>query len=344
MTLATSTKLAAHPLFTGSDKDRWKVAKCEFESIVYSRTGSRLEIKGKVQSDPPPLAIIAYADHAEVNIRDYDATSWVGAVGDHGSFHVTVEKHLAGPHELRLAVLLANGATVVPVSIQYDVNKKGVPDVARLNSSQTIGPLEKLLATGRKAEAASAARESLKEFDSSDAEATKELLAQLEHIIALSEPDEVQVLSAVEGNSVFLSDVEWESAEVGYGEPARNRVSLTRKEIAKDKTGILLQVGGRFHAKGIYGHANSSFVFNLDGKWSQFEATVGLQAGAKGLDEFIVKGDGRELYRSKEIAGSVAREFKISVKGVKRLELISKSTITSKGGGWTVWASPLLTR
>ena len=345
MTFASSAKLAAHPLFTSSDKERWKVAKCKLESVTYSLRGKRLEIKGKVQSDPPALAVIAYADPAEINFQDYDATSWVGAVGGEGSFHVTVEKHVVGQHELRLAVLLANGATKVPVAVQYEVNKKGVPDVAKLNFTQLVGPIEKLLAFGKRKKAATAARELLQKLDSNDEKPTEELLAQLNHIVSLSEPaKEVKSLSAVNEDSVFLSDVEWESADVGFGEPTRDRVFIARSQLAKGKTGVLLQVGGRFHKKGLYGHVDSNFVFNLDGKWNKFEATIGLQAGAIGRDEFFVKGDGRELYSSKEIAGSVARKVELNVKGIKKLELIAKSTTTVKGGGWAVWASPMLKR
>ena len=344
MTMATSTKLAAHPLFTNSDRERWKVAKCDFESIVFSLKGNRLEIKGKVQSDPPALAVIAYADPAEVSIQDYDATSWVGAVGDEGSFHVTVEKHIAGPHELRLAVLLANGATEIPVAIQYEVNKKGVPDIAKLNSSQMVRPIERLLAFGKNAEAASAARELLQKLASSNAKPAEELLAQLNHIVSLTRSDEIRSLSDVEEDTVFLSDVKWESADVGFGKPTRNRAFVTAGQLAKNKKGVLLQVGGRFHEKGLYGHVDSSFVFDLDGEWTEFEVTVGLQVGAIGRDEFWVKGDGRELYSSKEISGSIARKVKLNVKGIKKLELIAKSTTRAKGGGWTVWASPLLKR
>ena len=346
LTLATATKLAAHPLLTGSNRDRWKVAKCEFDSINYSLKGKRLEIKGKLRSVVPALAVIAYSDPAEVDIRDYDATSWVGGVGDDGSFQVTVGKHVSGQHELRLAVLLANGATKVPVAIQYGVDKKGVPDVAKLNATQWVGPIERLLAFGKDAAAGAAAGELLKKLETSGEPPAEELLEQLRHIVTLAEPEKIKLrsLSDVEADSVFLSEVEWERAEAGYGEPARDRVLMTPQQLAKNKTAVLLQVGGRFHKRGLYAHVNSSFVFTLDGKWSTFEGAVGLQVGANGRDEFIIKGDGRELFRSKEISGSIAENFKVNVTGVKKLELIAQAWSRAKGGGWAVWASPMLKR
>lgn len=205
LTLATATKLAAHPLFTSSNRDRWKVVKCEFDSINYSIKGKRLEISGKLRSDAPALAVIAYADPAEVNINDYDATSWVGGVGDDGTFRVTVEKHIPGEHELRLAVLLANGATKVPVAIQYAVDKRGVPDVSKLKAAYSVGPADRLLALGKNAEAVAAARELLKKLETSSAKSAEGLKDQLNHIVALAsnDRDQIQRLSDVESNTVF---------------------------------------------------------------------------------------------------------------------------------------------
>lgn len=345
MTLAMSATLAAHPLFTGSDKERWNAGKCKIESLNYTLNGRKLEIKGEVSSEPPPLAVIAFVDPAEGEaVRDYDATTWVGGVGENGTFHVTVDKHLSGPHEMRLTVLLANGATRTPVSIQYETNRSGVPDVARLNSSQTVGPIEKLLVYGKDKKAAAAASELLEQFENSDSKPSEDVLAQLRHIVSLGQPIEVRELADVTEKTVYLSDVNWTSAKVGFEQPARNRIFVNPRKAAKNKSGVLLQVGGSFHEKGIYGHALSSFVFDLDGKWSEFECVAGLQSGAPGRVKFLVKGDGREIYNSGEVAGSTAGKIRLNIKGVRKLELMAQPTTKVNGGCWTVWASPKLTR
>lgn len=345
MTLASSLKLAAHPLFTGYDTKRWTVAKCDFENLEYSMNGRKFEIKGVVKSDPAPLAIIAYVDPAGGSaIRDYDSTTWVGGVGQDGSFNVTVEKHLPGTHELRLAVLTSNGAENITVTVQYEANRNGEPDLERLNTMHLVGFAEKFLAYGKEKRAAAAAKKLLDELNSSGANPAEGAIAQLSHIVALADPPQPQALHEVTSETVFLSDVQWESATVGLGQPARNRFFINPKKAAKSKAGALLQVGGKFHAKGLYAHANSSYVFDLDGKWTSFESIVGLQAGALGRVNFSVKGDGRNLYQSEELAGSEVEMVTLNVTGVKKLELIARPTTKVIGGAWTIWASPKLTR
>ena len=345
MTLSMSASLAAHPLFTGSDRGRWKVAKCRFESVNYSVKGRRFEIKGVVKSDPPPLAVTAFVDPADGgSIRDYDATTWVGGVGHDGAFHVTVDEHLPGPHELRLAVLLANGATEIPTSSQYEANEKGIPDVARLNSLQLVGPIEELLVQGKDARAAAVATDLIKQIQADGSKHSEGLLSQLKHIASLADPLKVELLSDVDTKTVFLSDVQWESAEAGFGEPARNRVYANPKKAKRNKSGVLLQIGGIFYKKGLYGHANSRFVFDLDGKWSNFESVAGLQTGAIGRVKFSVKGDGRVLFTSDELAGSKVAMVNLDVQGVKKLELIAESATRAKGGSWTAWGAPMLKR
>ncbi len=351
MTLASSLCLAAHPLFTGSDKDRWKVAKCELKQVEFSLKSRRFEIKGVVESSPPPLAVIAFVDPADgTSVRDYDATTWVSGVGADGRFSVSVESHDPGTHDLRLVVLMSNGAVKTPVSVQYDANKKGEPDLERLNSIIQVRPIENLLANGKAAEAEAAAKKKL----ASEKRFSELALAQLNHIIALAQPQKIVNLPTVEGQEVYLSDVQWESAIVGAGEPARNRRYVPAKRAKNPMAGVLLQVGGKLYEKGIFAAANSCCVFHLDGKWNEFESVVGLQTGSPARVKFLVKGDGRILHQTKEIAGSGTETIKLSVKDVKKLELIAvasqdnKKTLpkigTPLGSGWTVWASPQLRR
>ena len=342
LTPATSTIFAIHPLFTGSDKARWKKTQCKFKKVSFSMKGRRFIIEGVVKSQIPAVAVIAYVDPAEG--RDYDATSWVRGVGRDGSFQIEIDEHLPGPHDLRLAVLLANGATEVPLAVQYKANSKGVPDVKWLNGRQSLGPIESLLAFGKNEEASEAAQELLDSLNDSKEKSSDKLLRQLQHVIALSNPEEPRSLARVEEDSIYLSDVLWESANAGSGQPARNRMFVDPAKAAQNKRGVLLQVGGDFHEKGLYGHANSKFVFDLNGKWSEFSCVAGLHASSIGQVRFIIKGDGRELYRSENFIGSESEEVKLNVKGVRKLELIAESSRTSMKGCTTTWASPLLKR
>jgi len=163
-------------------------------------------------------------------VRDYDAQTWVGGVADDGTFHVNVRRHLPGTHELRLTVLLANGASKILSTNQYLANRSGVPDLTRLNSLQVVGPIEKLLAAGKDSEAADAARVALDELGNKKSKQNRPIAEQLEHAIALTEPHELQELGKVKGRQVFLSDVHWESASVGFGEPLRDRFYVNPRE------------------------------------------------------------------------------------------------------------------
>ncbi len=81
---------------------------------------------------------------------------------------------------------------------------------------------------------------------------------------------------------------------------------------------------------------------------------MGLQTGSPARVKFVVKGDGRVLHQTDEIAGSEIETIKLNVKRVKKLELIavgSKANLkslpeigTPHGSGWTVWASPTVRR
>ena len=180
------------------------------------------------------------------------------------------------------------------------------------------------------------------ELGNKKSEQNRPIAEQLEHAIALTEPHELQELGKVKGRQVFLSDVHWESASVGFGEPLRDRFYVNPRE--KNAANVLLQVGGEFHKKGLYAHANSSHLFRLDGRWKLFECVAGLQAGAIGRVKFRVEADGQVILQTKEVAGSEAERISLNVAGAKTLKLIAESSSSSAGHCWTIWASPVLRR
>ena len=100
----------------------------------------------------------------------------------------------------------------------------------------------------------------------------------------------------------------------------------------------------KWHKKGIYAHAPSLVVFNLDGKWKTLETSCGLYNGRKGSVVFVIKGDGKELYRSDKVMEQVELETKVDVSGVDTLELIVENAGDGSSSDWGIWLSPKLSR
>jgi tetratricopeptide (TPR) repeat protein len=149
-------------------------------------------------------------------------------------------------------------------------------------------------------------------------------------------------LSAATGDHVFLSDVQWTSAAVGWGEPVRNHLWLDERS-GHD---IVLIVHGRSYGKGLFAPAPSRHVYALDGKWKTLATTIGLRDGAAepASAVFIVRGDGRELFRSATLRVDVSQRVKVDVSHVKELELVTQPGEQHQPSAWAVWAEPVLGR
>ena len=189
---------------------------------------------------------------------------------------------------------------------------------------------------GKRDEAARLAKDTL--AIASD-EATKAKLKHVSHLVTEPEPKQ---LSEIDGDQVFLSELRWTSANVGWGKPARDQYYSSRSI----RDAVFLELGDQFFARGLYAHAPSRYEFNLDGRWKTFEATAGLQKGVgpQGSGVFSVKGDDRVLYRSKLLKGSATDSIKLDVRGVKKLELVVESGKQNNGQCWTIWGGPRLSR
>ena len=90
-------------------------------------------------------------------------------------------------------------------------------------------------------------------------------------------------------------------------------------------TGTKLRVGGVEYTDGIATHARSTWTIPLGGKATKLRAKVGVQdtpGPQDGSVEFIVRGDGRELFRSGVIRErEPAKAIDVDVSGVKSLTL-----------------------
>jgi alpha-galactosidase len=121
-----------------------------------------------------------------------------------------------------------------------------------------------------------------------------------------------------------LSTLDLAGMKQGYGEATVDASVL----------GAPLLVGGRSYEAGIGTHAPAVWTLPLAGKATEFRAKVGVQQYSDnpgvGSVEFLVRGDGRELWRSGVLRGSdAAKEVRVKLAGVQTLTL----EVTDGGDG-----------
>lgn len=114
--------------------------------------------------------------------------------------------------------------------------------------------------------------------------------------------------------SVRLSSLDLGQMTIGWSVPKVDRGVM----------GQPMAIGGKKFAHGVGTHSASFFRVNLNGGAERFKAQVGLDesAGTQGSVEFVITGDGRELWRSGlRTGGQPAVPVDLSVTGVQILGL-----------------------
>ena len=231
----------------------------------------------------PPLA--AHCRFEEKSKGVSPRTRWSATFGrrvedDHGARSYPAvpksgvfELELAGlrdqTYHLKLVVLYANGATESrQMNIEFDVD--GKPDSAALNANWIVDRAEQAVITG------DARADEMLPRRSNRERPTLESKRKLRLLQAVLHPPQPINLATVRDNDVFISDVIWKDAKVGWGKPARNHYWFDDQI----RDAVLLNVGGQFYEKGLYAHSPARYVFAVDEKWKTFSATIGLQDGA----------------------------------------------------------------
>lgn len=123
--------------------------------------------------------------------------------------------------------------------------------------------------------------------------------------------------------TVRLEDLDLSGMSAGWGKPQKNQAVTERP----------LSIGGQKFERGVGTHANSESWITLVGKTKLFTAKVGVDDNANNSGasiEFLVYGDGRELWRSGVCKwGDKPRECRVELSGIKILELV----VTDAGDG-----------
>jgi hypothetical protein len=102
-----------------------------------------------------------------------------------------------------------------------------------------------------------------------------------------------------------------------------------------------LVLGGRTYAHGIGVHARAEITWSLGGKYQTFAATIGIDdaAGEHGSSEFLIFGDGRQLFASGPISSRESpRAIRVTIEGVDKLTLTVEPAHNADVGDWADWA------
>lgn len=217
----------------------------------------------------------------------------------------------------------------------YNVNPRGLAQVEPLLERLWLARARDACRAGETKRLAALIKEVQEALPRAD-----RLREKLSHYQRLLAKSELKPLAAARPDvkEVSLADTAFEAAKVGWGSALRNQVLLDG-----DASG-LLTVGGTFFAAGFHAHAPARHAFRLGKQWQSVITGYGLQDGHDGSVTFVIKGDGRELFRSPRISDHELREQTVDVKGVDLLELVAEDSGDGNRGDWGVWLDPRVTR
>jgi hypothetical protein len=325
-----ATILSSHPLFKRNTKDIDVEADCKFADIEFTAGDDEYIVTGHVESTPAAYAVVAYHDLMRHH-TDYDATSWVAPVDSAGRFEVHVGALERGWYELRLRFYLVNGDKT-ELKYRFTLDQSLEIPADKLKRQTLYELYAKPAIEARDPEALLAAIRKLGGFNDvyyRRAKACHRLMTRKE-----TEQQELSALSE-DVRQVPLASVTWASAEVGWEKPACDYVPGAQ---------MPLESGEQFHETGLYAHANSSYVYDLGGNWKRFTSAYGLQNLDEGSVVFVVKCDGKEMFRSELIKDWVEGRVEVDLSGVNKLELIVEDGDNGKWADCGIWFSPMLRR
>jgi hypothetical protein len=186
-----------------------------------------------------------------------------------------------------------------------------------------------------------AARNALVKLEQSSASELEKTVARKLVATLENKPKPAPADAPSEVTQLPLGDARPELGKVGWLQPAANRIPL-----GEDIESPLLD-SGRLYATGLFAHSPSRYVFNLGGKWRTLRGEAGLhtafQSRALGV-VYVIKTDGKEVFRSSTIRGATHANYAVDVAGVKTLELLVENAYDHNWANWSLWLDPALFR
>lgn len=99
--------------------------------------------------------------------------------------------------------------------------------------------------------------------------------------------------------------------------------------------------------KGVSVHSKTELIYTLEGKYKRLSSIIGIDDEAKGKGDvvFVVSGDGKELFRSKNVTGKSEPELiDVNIEGVKELKLVVDFGEAMDTMDRAVWADAVLVK
>ena len=329
LTLADGLQLASHPQFSGSIKGMHDDAAATLTDPVATAAadGKSFAVSARITGTPPVYAVVGYLDPEGGG--DYDARTVTAAPQADGSFTLACDAVVAGkPATLRIVACHANGGTTT-WNHAYAVAKDGAVDIEALRLGFEMEEFFAALDRGDVARAATIR-------DAWPAGSRAAALAG--RILAARSADRKTVLPAdvpAHVKSLALSAATPAEAKVGWLNPAYDH--LPRRD-------ALLVSAGRVFERGIYAHAASTHRYDLGGRWERLSGSCGLPTQPGGSVVFVIRADGREIFRSQKLGPDRLEPFDLDISGVRQLTLETEDGGDGKSADWGTWFEPQLTR
>jgi hypothetical protein len=299
----------------------------DIDQLDASFQDGKLIVSLKVRSIDRLIGAIAYNNNLSTP-GDWDAKTWLAVSENPGEFRLEIDELDRVPYEMRLVFVLPSSRA--ELAVRYS-NVSGVPTVQAFSDTLVRMAINERLDRRAWDAVAYVIERQIEKFPDCQTWAQK-----LKHLETVKNPPEFFEPDKVP-EDVRMIDMTYAKAleeRVGWYEPSR---------------GILrecgfLEVDGTFFASGIYAHPNSLYKFSLGKQWSKFRFKYGIQDRKPGTVVFVVRADGKEIFRSETVKEREIRSKKLDVSGVKVLELITEDAGDGWANDWGLWLEPQLLR
>lgn len=322
--------LAQHPLFR-TDAASAVEPVVEWKEVHARKEGTYLSVRGLVSCRPSPFAISLFADPAGAG--DYDATTDTVQIGEEGRFELKAPDLRAAVYEARI-ILTARGGGRKMLSAPFVVHADGSAELSLVESQGDWQDVHRAWTEGRKQQAVTVAEQIVKRKPTGENRLRVAVLHRLSQNIKSLQAEGPQVSA----RELPLSRVAWNNAAVGWGTPQRDLAQPF------DDRSPFLQVGGKLYDRGLFAHAPSTYAFHTGKRWQKLDTAFGIQDGFAGSVVFVIRTDGKEVFRSETLRPGQVGKVSVPLQGVSVLELVTQDSGDSNNSDWGVWLNPVLRR